>query len=262
MPSLSSRIPYSDTCSPRLTASVRSASLCCFDPVKCWSRLPYASGGTMRRSTGMPLCVTPRAPATVGAEHSPISGIVLKKVASASGSEAVATMSRSLHVSPQRRALPASSTCSDESCSRSTSIRESATSSAFDSSQRVFASPSSPAASAASTLSCAFGPKPLRSRIAPDSAAFLRSSSDATPSSSNSLRARLGPRPGMRVTSIRPGGYFALSFSADGILPVSSSTSIFSAIVLPTPASSVTRPWRASSATGCVDSRIAFAALW
>ena len=53
----------------------------------------------------------------------------------------------------------------------------------------------------------------------------------------------------------------ACSFSAAGIEPVSSSASIFSAIVLPTPASSVTRPWRASSATDTPDSRIALAAL-
>ena len=53
----------------------------------------------------------------------------------------------------------------------------------------------------------------------------------------------------------------ALSLSADGIEPVSSRASIFSAIVLPTPASSVTRPWRASSATETPASRIALAAL-
>ena len=60
---------------------------------------------------------------------------------------------------------------------------------------------------------------------------------------------RLGPRPGMRVISTRPGGIFALSLSADGIEPVSSRASIFSAIVFPTPASSAARPCRASSST-------------
>ena len=53
------------------------------------------------------------------------------------------------------------------------------------------------------------------------------------PSSSKSLRARLGPRPGSRVMSIRPGGNFARSFSAAGIVPVSSSATIFSSSVLP-----------------------------
>ncbi len=46
----------------------------------------------------------------------------------------------------------------------------------------------------------------------------------------------------MRVISTSPTGIFAFSFSADGIAPVSSSTSIFSAIVLPIPASSSARP--------------------
>ena len=65
----------------------------------------------------------------------------------------------------------------------------------------------------------------------------------------------------MRVISTRPDGILALSLSAEGIEPVSSRASIFSAIVLPTPASSSTRPWRASSATETPASRIALAAL-
>ena len=46
----------------------------------------------------------------------------------------------------------------------------------------------------------------------------------------------------MRVISTRPAGIFALSLSADGIEPPSRSASIFSAIVLPTPASSSALP--------------------
>ena len=65
----------------------------------------------------------------------------------------------------------------------------------------------------------------------------------------------------MRVTSTSPAGIFAFSLSAEGIEPESSRASIFSAIVLPTPESSVARPWRASSATEAPDSRIALAAL-
>ncbi len=65
----------------------------------------------------------------------------------------------------------------------------------------------------------------------------------------------------MRVTAIRPSGMRAFSLSADGIEPVSSSASIFSSIVLPTPASSVTVPARVLSATDTPASRIAFAAL-
>jgi hypothetical protein len=65
----------------------------------------------------------------------------------------------------------------------------------------------------------------------------------------------------MRVTATRPEGMRALSLSAEGIDPVASSASIFSAIVLPTPASSSARPWRAISATDTPASRIALAAL-
>ena len=32
--------PYSETQKPRRTASSRRATLCSFEPVKCWSRLP------------------------------------------------------------------------------------------------------------------------------------------------------------------------------------------------------------------------------
>ena len=65
----------------------------------------------------------------------------------------------------------------------------------------------------------------------------------------------------MRVTATSPAGMRAFSFSVAGIEPVSSRASIFSAIVLPTPASSSARPWRASSATETPASRIALAAL-
>ena len=65
----------------------------------------------------------------------------------------------------------------------------------------------------------------------------------------------------MRVISTRPAGILALSLSAEGIEPVSSSASIFSAMVLPTPDSSSTRPERAISSTDTPESRIAFAAL-
>ena len=65
----------------------------------------------------------------------------------------------------------------------------------------------------------------------------------------------------MRVISTRPEGMRCFSLSADGIEPVSSSASIFSAIVLPTPASSTARPCFASSSTDTPASRIALAAL-
>jgi hypothetical protein len=63
------------------------------------------------------------------------------------------------------------------------------------------------------------------------------------------------------VISTSPGGYFAFSFSALGMEPVSSSVAIFSAIVLPIPASCVTVPASLISAIEPLASRIAFAAL-
>ena len=65
----------------------------------------------------------------------------------------------------------------------------------------------------------------------------------------------------MRVTSTRPDGIRCFSLSADGIEPVSSSASIFSAIVLPTPASTSARPCFAISAPETPATRIALAAL-
>ena len=87
-------------------------------------------------------------------------------------------------------------------------------------------------------------PSPLTSRSFSVSAAAFRSSIEAISSSSKSRRAVFGPTPGTRVTSIRVGGNFAFSFTAAGISPVSSSASIFSASVLPTPGTSVALPWR------------------
>jgi hypothetical protein len=101
----------------------------------------------------------------------------------------------------------------------------------------------------------------LTSRIRSSSAAFFKSSSELTSSSSKSRLAVFAPSPGTRVTSIRVGGNFAFSFTALGISPVSSRKSIFSARVLPTPAISVARPAAASSATETGLSRIALAAL-
>ena len=43
-PVASSRMPYSETCSPLRTAASRSAALCAPEPVKCCSRLPSCAG--------------------------------------------------------------------------------------------------------------------------------------------------------------------------------------------------------------------------
>jgi hypothetical protein len=235
--------------------------LCLPDPVKCWSRLPKASSGTILRSTGRPECVTARAPASPEVETLSIPPRPANASTSAAGSLAATTMSRSFTVSARRRALPASSTRSADGWSRRLATSSSPTARAFESSMRALGRPSAPAASAASTFSSAFVPKPFTSFSWPVSAALRRSSIELTPIWSWSSLARLGPRPGMRVTSTSPDGMRCLSLSAEGMLPVSSRASIFSAIVLPTPASSTARPCFAISATETPASRIAFAAL-
>ena len=63
------------------------------------------------------------------------------------------------------------------------------------------------------------------------------------------------------MRSIRPGGNFARSFSAAGIVPVSSSARSFSSSVLPMPGSDVTLPSRVSAAIDIGASRTALAAL-
>ena len=77
-------IPCSETERPRATASSRSATLCACEPVKCWSRLPKASGATIRRSTEMPLWVcarTPLRPADAGGGDQRVRGEVLGELA-------------------------------------------------------------------------------------------------------------------------------------------------------------------------------------
>ena len=262
MPLSVSVIPCSETERPLPTASSRSCTLWAAEPVKCWSRLPNASGATIRRSTEIPLWVwalTPFGPA-VPAEA--ISGCDARCSASAAGSSAVAIRSMSLQVSAQRRAEPATSTRWAPGWSRSAAASSSATGRTAESRTRPVPSPGSPRRSiAASTFSSTFAPSPFRSRIRWASAASFSSSRVVIPSSSKRRRAVLAPRPGTRVTSISDGGNFAFSFSAAGISPVSTRASIFSARVLPTPGISVALPAAASSATETGLSRIAFAAV-
>ena len=216
----SSTIPYSLTCRPRLTASVRSASLWRAEPVKCWSRLPKLSSGTIRRSIGQALVgERPRA-RLAGAGHVVQAGQRRERlhqrrgvarrghdVQVLAGVGPAPRAARQLHAQrgrvlaqarrPGPRPAPAPSTAA----------------------VRVRALPSAPSASAASTFSSALAPNPGTSLSRPCSAASRRSSSDATPSASCSRRTRLGPSPGMCVISTRPTGILALSLSADGDRP-------------------------------------------
>ena len=109
----------------------------------------------------------------------------------------------------------------------------------------------------------ALAPKPGTSASRPASAASRSSSSESTPSCSCRSARALGPEPrdARDLHQARPGSA-PRSLSADGIEPLSSSASIFSAIVLPTPASSSALPVRAPAPPPTRPaSRIALAAL-
>ena len=206
---------------PAAPPAVRSASLCLPEPVKCWSRFPNASSGTIRRSTG-----------DAGVRHGPRArrrrrtaprrsrGSAEKARRQRPASSAVAPRGRGpCRSSAMRRALPASSTRVRRGGRAAPPPARPPTASAWDRMCRGRAAVA-PAASAARTFSSALAPKPGTSR----SAARPRrprcsSSSESTPSVSYSWRARFGPRPGRRVISTRPAGNFAFSLSAAGIEP-------------------------------------------
>ena len=209
----------------------------------------------------MPVCVRARSALSPGSEQCSMTSSSANARSSSPGSVAVATMSRSLTASTIRRAEPASSTRSEAGCARSAATMPSPISSALVSSTRGRGASPTPAANAASTDSSNFAPKPRTPRRRCSSAAARSAGSESMPSSSNSRRARLGPRPGRRVMSTSPGGNRARSFSTAGIVPVSTSARIFSSSVLPIPASDVTVPARASAATEVGASRTALAAL-
>ena len=202
----------------------------------------------------------PRAACSLGADADSMRSSEPSARTSAPGSEAVAMMSRSFTESAWRRAEPASSTRSAAGCARSAATICSPIVSARCSSTRCGGRSPIPASIDDRTDASNFGPNPLTSRSLWPSAAARSAASESMPSSLKSLRARFGPRPGRRVISSRPGGYFARSFSAAGIVPVSSSATSFSSSVLPIPGSEVTVPARVSAATDTVASRAAFAA--
>ena len=158
----------------------------------------------------------------------------------------MAITSRSLTLSVIRRAEPASSTRSAAGCARSAATSCSPTASArFEHDAGVARRSSAPRWRV--ERGAGGSPRPWgRSPSASGSAAPRRpsrsASSESIASSSNSRRARLGPRPGRRVISSSPAGNLARSLTAAGIAPSSASASTFSWIVAPIPGSSVARP--------------------
>ena len=155
-----------------------------------------AEGGGRRRSAGRPRrrCGSGRGRRwRPGLPAAAISGWPARCSASAAGSSAVAIRSMSLQVSAQRRTEPATSTRLAAGCSRSAAASSSAIGRTFESSRRPGPSPGSPSRSSeARMFSSAFGPRPLTSRICSASAAALRSSIEAMPSSSKRRRAVFG----------------------------------------------------------------------
>ena len=252
-------IPYSEIESLRRTASSRRATLCCFEPVKCWSRLPYDSGGTTRRSKRRPSFATTVAFVLPLATISSTQARLVKYSMSAFGSLAVAMMSRSRTCSFRRRTLPASLTWSAVGCSRRTSTTARTAGSACPSSgfRSIFFRG---VASALRTFSSVLGPSPVRVRSRSDSAACLRSSSVSTPSSCQMRRAVFGPSPGRCMNSTTSGGTRCSRLASASMRPSSTIWTIFSSIVLPIPDSSFARPSIASWAIEPPVSRMRCAA--
>ena len=234
-PVASSRIPYSLTCSPRRTAASRSATLCAFEPVKCWSTLPNWSGSTTLRSTFMPAWVITRAPASPAEWTDSISGSSPSAAASAAGSLAVAMMSRSLTESARRRSEPATSTRSAAGCERSAPTICSAMFARARAGCAAPAPPSGDSASVLSSCSSTFGAEPRSSRIC----CCLGRRAQRVERVDAELVVEpprpLGPEAGQVHHRDQPVGYLSRSFSADGMSPVSSSAWIFSSSVLPMP---------------------------
>jgi len=85
------------------------------------------------------------------------------------------------------------------------------------------------------SFSSDFSPKPFRSRSLCSASTRRRSSIEATPSSARSRLTAFGPKPWMLSSATTAGGCFARSPSSLATFPVSSSSRIFSAVLLPTP---------------------------
>ena len=179
------------------TASVRSASLCLPEPVKCWSRLPNASSGTMRRSTGRPdVRHAPARPPRRTECTTSIAGEPAERLDQrrrvARGGDDVEVLARVGPAAGAARQL-------DRGRGRVVAQRRDQlarpTASALESRMRASALPSAPAASAASTFSSAFLPKPGTSSSRPVLGRLAQLVERVTPRCSCSSAHPLGPEP-------------------------------------------------------------------
>jgi hypothetical protein len=179
---------------------------------------------------------------------------------SAGGSVEVAITSRSRNVSRRRRAEPASETLTAAGCRRSSSTSSSRTGSPSPSSRRDSRGSFGSSASAFRIFSSLLAPSPVSARSRSCSAASFSSAIVVTPSSFQIRRAVFGPSPGRRMNLTTSSGTSAFRFSSASIVPVSTTWTIFSSIVLPIPESSFALPSSASCATGPPVSRMRVAA--
>ena len=252
-------IEYSETERPSFTARSRSATLWSFEPVKCWSRLPYDSGGTTRRSNRSPSSEITVAFVSPCATTSSTNGSATNCAVSAAGSLEVAITSRSRKVSLRRRMLPASETLSTSGLPRRASTTASTAGSPLPSSGRTSAGSRS-SASAFRIFSSLRAPRPGIALSFCCSAAAFSSASVVSPSSCQRRAAVFGPSPGRCMKSTTSGGTCALRLVSASISPVSTIWTIFSSIVLPIPGSSFARPSSASCAIEPAFSRTRCAA--
>ena len=252
-----------DTWKPRFTASVRSASLCCFEPVKCWSRLPKFSGGTIRRSTATPLCVTARTPALARLLH-----LADQRHLRRTRRRARRGRSRWPRCRGPCRSRPSAARCppprpaSAAGCSRSAATSELGDVARLREQDARLGPPVGAGVERVPDGLLGLLAEAAHRAQPPASTASRRSSSDSMPSSSNSLRAFFGPEPGhardlhepgrvLRLQLLRRRDRPGLEQRVDLLLD-----RLADARAAPSPCR---RP--SSSSTETVDSRIAFAAL-
>ncbi len=144
-------------------------------------------------------------------------------------------MSTSPMVSEKRRSEPqVDAWVTPGSAARCATMR-SASGSATEIGVRPTAPCSSRRASDCASFSSDFCPKPLSARSLCSASTRRRSSIDCTPSSARSRCSAFGPRPWMRSSATTAGGCFWRSASSLATLPVSMSSRIFSAVLLPMP---------------------------
>src|SRR6266581_158933 len=199
--------PYSFSLSFLAWAILRSSMLCACEPVKYCIAAPKQDGSTTRRSTWRPLDrrtverVSPWEATWVTSLNLPNRSITAGALAQ------LTTMSRSPIVSLRRRKVPATSMASIPPPALRYSTIARAYCSASCSTMRLWAT--APPATPSRIFSSSLGPKPPSFAILPCSSASLRSATLFTFSTSWKSLTRLGPRPGMRNRSSRPGGTIA-----------------------------------------------------